>query len=436
MDLAVGNWGEKELAETPAVRYDAGGTFMAEIIRTTCCIAGGGPAGMMLGFLLARAGVPVVVLEKHRDFFRDFRGDTIHPSTLEVMYELGLLDDFLKVPHQKMTSIGGKFGDTDFIAADFSHLPVHCKFVLLMPQWDFLNFIADKARRYSEFQLKMEYAATDLIREGDRVTGVRANSPSGPVEIFADLTVAADGRHSDLRLASKLEVIDFGAPIDVLWMRVEKKPSDPVQTLGYIRAGQGLVLLNRGDYWQGGYIIPKGAIDGLKRDGIELMRKRMAEVAPFLGDGRLAELKDWNDIKLLSVQVNRLKKWYLPGFLCIGDAAHAMSPAGGVGINLAIQDAIAAANILAEPLRNHTATEDDLRRVQKRRELPTKLTQGMQIPMQNLIFKHVIERSGNLPVPFFVKLLMRFPFLRRIPARVIGMGFRPEHIHTPEILSQ
>jgi 2-polyprenyl-6-methoxyphenol hydroxylase-like FAD-dependent oxidoreductase len=407
---------------------------MAEKIRTTCCIAGGGPAGMMLGFLLARAGVPVVVLEKHRDFFRDFRGDTIHPSTLQVMYELGLLEDFLKVPHQEMKTIGAKFGDTDFIAADFSHLPVKCKFVILMPQWDFLNFIAEKARRYSAFQLKMEYVATDLIREVERVVGVRANSPSGPVEIRADVVVAADGRSSDLRLASKLEVIDFGAPIDVLWMRVEKKPSDPAQALGYIRAGQGLVLLNRGDYWQGGYIIPKGAIDALKRDGIELMRKRMAEVAPFLGDGRLEELKDWDDIKLLSVQVNRLKKWYLPGFLCIGDAAHAMSPAGGVGINLAIQDAIAAANILAAPLRNHTATEDDLRRVQKRRELPTKLTQGMQIPMQNLIFKHVIERSGPLPVPLFVKLLMRFPFLRRIPARVIGMGFRPEHIRTPEIL--
>jgi len=391
---------------------------------------------MMLGFLLARAGVPVVVLEKHRDFFRDFRGDTIHPSTLQVMYELGLLEDFLKVPHQEMKTIGAKFGDTDFIAADFSHLPVKCKFVILMPQWDFLNFVAEKARRYSSFQLKMECEATDLIREGGRVVGVRANSPSGPVEVYADLTVAADGRHSELRLASGLEVIDFGAPIDVLWMRVEKKPSDPVQNLGYIRAGQGLVLLNRGVYWQGGYIIPKGAIDALKRDGIELMRKRMAEVAPFLGDGRLAELKDWNDIKLLSVQVNRLKKWYLPGFLCIGDAAHAMSPAGGVGINLAIQDAIAAANILAAPLGNHTATEDDLRRVQKRRELPTKLTQGMQIPMQNLIFKHVIERSGDLPVPLFVKLLMRFPFLRRIPARVIGMGFRPEHIHTPEILAQ
>jgi 2-polyprenyl-6-methoxyphenol hydroxylase-like FAD-dependent oxidoreductase len=409
---------------------------MAEKILTTCCIAGGGPAGMMLGFLLARAGVPVVVLEKHRDFFRDFRGDTIHPSTLQVMYELGLLEDFLKVPHQEMKTIGAKFGDTDFIAADFSHLPVKCKFVILMPQWDFLNFVAEKARRYSSFQLKMECEATDLIREGGRVIGVRANSPSGPVEVYADLTVAADGRHSDLRLASGLEVIDFGAPIDVLWMRVEKKPSDPVQNLGYIRAGQGLVLLNRGDYWQGGYIIPKGAIDALKRDGIELMRKRMAEVAPFLGDGRLAELKDWNDIKLLSVQVNRLKKWYLPSFLCIGDAAHAMSPAGGVGINLAIQDAIAAANILAAPLGNHTATEDDLRRVQKRRELPTKLTQGMQIPMQNLIFKHVIERTGSLPAPLFVKLLMRFPFLRRIPARVIGMGFRPEHIHTPEILAQ
>jgi 2-polyprenyl-6-methoxyphenol hydroxylase-like FAD-dependent oxidoreductase len=391
---------------------------------------------MMLGFLLARAGVPVVVLEKHRDFFRDFRGDTIHPSTLEVMYELGLLEDFLKVPHQEMKTIGGIFGDTNFIAADFSHLPVKCKFVALMPQWDFLNFIAEKARRYPAFQLKMEYDVTDLIREGERVIGVRATSPNGAVEIYADLAVAADGRHSDLRLASKLEVIDFGAPIDVLWMRIPKKPDDPVQALGYIRAGQGLVLLNRGDYWQGGYIIAKAALDGLKREGLEALRKRIPMVAPFLGDGRLAALKDWDDCKLLSVQVNRLKKWYLPGFLCIGDAAHAMSPAGGVGVNLAIQDAIAAANILVGPLRGGTMTEDDLRRVQKRRQLPTKLTQAMQIPAQNAIFKGVIERSGNLPVPLFVKLLQRFPILRRIPARVIGMGFRPEHIHTPEILAQ
>jgi len=391
---------------------------------------------MMLGFLLARAGVPVVVLEKHRDFFRDFRGDTIHPSTLQVMYELGLLEEFLKVPHQEMKTIGAKFGGTDFIAADFSHLPVKCKFVILMPQWDFLNFVAERARGYASFQLKMECAATDLIREGERVVGVRANSPSGPVEIQADLVVAADGRSSDMRLASKLEVIDFGAPIDVLWMRIAKKPDDPAQTLGYIRAGQGLVLLNRGDYWQGGYIIPKGALEAMKREGLESLRKRIPQVAPFLGDGRLAELKDWDDIKLLSVQVNRLKQWYLPGFLCIGDAAHAMSPAGGVGINLAIQDAIAAANILAAPLRARTATEADLARVQKRRELPTKLTQGIQLRIQNALVRGVIDRSGDLPVPLFVRLLIRFPFLRRIPARVIGMGFRPEHIHTPEIFAQ
>jgi 2-polyprenyl-6-methoxyphenol hydroxylase-like FAD-dependent oxidoreductase len=409
---------------------------MPDKIITTCCIAGGGPAGMMLGFLLARAGVPVVVLEKHRDFFRDFRGDTIHPSTLQVMYELGLLEDFLKVPHQELKSIGGKFGDTDFIAADFSHLPVKCKFVALMPQWDFLNFIAEKARRYPAFQLKLEFTAADLLRDGDRVIGAHATSPNGSVEILADLTVAADGRHSDLRQASNLEVIDFGAPIDVLWMRIAKKAGDPVQALGYIRAGQGLVLLNRGDYWQAGYIIPKAALEALKREGLETLRARIPMVAPFLGDGRLEELKDWVDIKLLSVQVNRLKKWYLPGFLCIGDAAHAMSPAGGVGINLAIQDAIAAANILVGPLRKGTLSVDDLRQVQRRRELPTRLTQGMQIPMQNALFKGVIEQSGELKTPVFIKLLQRFPFLRRIPARVIGMGFRPEHIHTPELPTQ
>ena len=407
-----------------------------EKIRTTCCIAGGGPAGMMLGFLLARAGVKVIVLEKHRDFFRDFRGDTIHPSTLEVMNELGLLDHFLKLPHQELRVVGGRFENAEFIAADFSHLPVKCKFVALMPQWDFLNFLAREARRYPSFQLKMECEAKELIREGDRVVGARATTPEGELEILADLVVAADGRHSDLRLASKLEVMDFGAPIDVMWMRISKRPGDPAQTLGYLRAGQGLVLLDRGDYWQCGFIIPKGMNDAIRSEGLESLRKRMSQVAPFL-EGRLVELKDWDEIKLLSVQVNRLKKWFLPGFLCIGDAAHAMSPAGGVGINLAIQDAVAAANILAAPLRAGTLTEGDLHSVQKRREFPTRLTQRMQIGIQNRVFKRVIGKPREEgKVPIFVKLFARFPFLRRIPARLIGMGFRPEHIHTPEVLSQ
>ena len=404
-------------------------------IRTTCCIAGGGPAGMMLGFLLARAGINVVVLEKHRDFFPDFRGDTIHPSTLEVMNELGILDEFLTVPHQELHVIGGRFENADFIAADFSHLSVKCKFVALMPQWDFLNFIAEWAARYPAFDLKMEHQATDLIREGDRVMGVRVKTPGGEVEIAADLVVAADGRHSDLRLASKLEVLDFGAPIDVMWMRISKRAGDPAQTLGYLRAGHGLVLLDRGDYWQCGYVIPKGMNEAIRREGLESLRKRMSEVAPFLEE-RLSELQDWEQIKLLSVQMNRLKKWYLPGFLCIGDAAHAMSPAGGVGINLAIQDAVAAANILAGPLREGTLTEADLRHVQKRRELPVRLTQRMQIGIQNTVFKSVIGQPRKQKTPRFVTLFARWPILRRIPARLIGMGFRPEHVRTPEVISQ
>jgi 2-polyprenyl-6-methoxyphenol hydroxylase-like FAD-dependent oxidoreductase len=388
---------------------------------------------MMLGFLLARAGVSVIVLEKHRDFFRDFRGDTIHPSTFQVMYELGLLDEFLKVPHQEMKRIGGRFGDLELIVADLSHLPVKCKFVGLMPQWDFLNFLASKAARYPSFQLKMEHEATSLLREGSRIVGAQAKSPSGEVQVQADLVVAADGRSSDLRRDSKLEVEDFGAPIDALWMRFSRQASDPGQVLGYFRYGTILVLLNRDKYWQCGMVIPKGSIDKIKQEGLESLHRRLVKILPFLAD-RVGELNDWDQIKLLSVQVNRLKRWHLPGFLCIGDAAHAMSPVGGIGINLAIQDAVATANILAAPLRDAAVTEETLAAVQKRREPPTRRTQNMQIAIQNYMFKNVISRGDQqTPVPWFLRLFANLPILRRVPARIIGMGFLPEHVHTPEV---
>ena len=341
-----------------------------------CCIAGGGPAGMVLGFLLARAGIPVVVLEKHKDFLRDFRGDTIHPSTLELMYELGLLDEFLRHPHQELPQIGAQLDDFAVTVADFSRLPTHCKFIGLMPQWDFLNFIADQGKRYPEFRLRMECEVTDLMEENGRVVGVRCNAPEGLLEVRAGLTIGADGRHSIVREKAGLEVIDLGAPIDVLWMRLSRQPEDPEQTLGRVRAGRILVTLNRGDYWQCAYVIPKGAFEEIREKGLLWFRDDIAEVAPFLR-GRVDELKDWNDIKLLSVAVDRLRQWSRPGLVCIGDSAHAMSPIGGVGINLAIQDAVAAANILTEPLLRGSAGDGQLREVQKRREFPTRMTQAI-----------------------------------------------------------
>src|SRR6266566_5788905 len=277
-------------------------------MEVRCCIAGGGPAGMVLGFLLARAGVDVLVLEKHADFLRDFRGDTIHPSTLELMYELGILDEFLRRPHQELPQIGAQIEDFMVTVADFSHLPTHCKFIALMPQWDFLNFFAEKGKLYPQFQLRMEAEVTGLLEENGRVAGVRASTPQGVLEVRADLTVGADGRHSIVREKAGLEVIDLGAPIDVLWMRLGRQASDPNQTLGRFRAGKILVTLDRGDYWQCAYIIPKGAFETIRQRGLPAFREDIVSVAPFLR-GRVDEIKDWNDIKLLSVAVDRLRQW-------------------------------------------------------------------------------------------------------------------------------
>jgi 2-polyprenyl-6-methoxyphenol hydroxylase-like FAD-dependent oxidoreductase len=403
----------------------------AQTVQARCCIAGGGPAGMMLGFLLARAGVDVLVLEKHADFLRDFRGDTIHPSTLELMHELGLLADFLRRPHQEARQLTGRVGNVEAIVADFSHLPTRCRFIAFMPQWDFLNFLAERGRRYPTFHLRMEAQVTGLLEDGERVLGVQVTTPEGPLEVRADLVVGADGRHSTVRERAGLRVTDIGAPIDVLWMRLSRRPGDPRQPLGNFNRGKVFVMLDRGDYWQCAFVIPKGGIDEIRQRGLEAFRADIADIAPFMRD-RVAELSDWNDIKLLTVVVDRLQKWYRPGLLCIGDAAHAMSPIGGVGINLAIQDAVAAANLLAPSLRNGALAESDLRKVQRRRELPTRLTQRLQVFIQDRVINRVLGSQQQLALPWPLKLLRRWPFLRRIPARLIGIGFRPEHVKTPD----
>jgi 2-polyprenyl-6-methoxyphenol hydroxylase-like FAD-dependent oxidoreductase len=401
-------------------------------ITTRCAIAGGGPAGMMLGFLLARAGVDVVVLEKHADFFRDFRGDTIHPSTLEVVHELGLLDQFLKLPHQKVHEIAGIIGDEKIVFADFTHLPTRCGFIAFMPQWDFLDFLASQGKRYPGFRLRMQAEADGLLMDGATVTGVQAKTPKGLLEIRAPLVVAADGRHSTLRALAGLQSEDFGAPMDVLWFRLSKREGDGSAVLGRIQAGRLFVMLDRGDYWQCAFVIPKGGFEALRAQGIETFRKEIVALNPALA-GRVNEIASWDDVKLLTVLVDRLKRWYRRGLLCIGDAAHAMSPVGGVGINLAVQDAVAAANILWEPLREGRVTEDVLAKVQSRRQWATEMTQRLQLLVQKRVISNVLSMTTQPRAPFLFTLLNRFPVLRRLPARLIGMGFRPEHVKSPEI---
>jgi 2-polyprenyl-6-methoxyphenol hydroxylase-like FAD-dependent oxidoreductase len=402
---------------------------VTETITTRCAIAGGGPAGMMLGFLLARAGIDVVVLEKHADFLRDFRGDTIHPSTLQLMQELGLLQALLKRPHNEASKLTVQVGVTPITVADFSWLPRERAFVALMPQWDFLDFIAGEAKRYPSFHLLMQANVTGLIEEQGRVVGVHAATPDGRLDVRARLVVGCDGRNSTIRKQAGLEIEDIGAPIDVLWMRVSRLPGDP-GTGGRLDAGSFFAVLDRGDYFQLAYVIRKGDAERVMQAGLPAFRQTVAKALPFLA-GRVDELKSWDDVKLLTVTIDRLHTWYRAGLLCIGDAAHAMSPVGGVGINLAIQDAVAASNLLAEPLREKRLRTADLDAVQRRREWPARVTQQAQVAIHNELLAPVLAGTAaptTLPLP--LRLLQRLPLLRRLPARLVGIGVRPERVRT------
>jgi 2-polyprenyl-6-methoxyphenol hydroxylase-like FAD-dependent oxidoreductase len=403
----------------------------ARAMTVRACVVGGGPAGIVLGYLLARSGHTVAVLEKHGDFLRDFRGDTVHPSTMTVLDELGLLDEFLQRPHSEIREIGGQIGQDYIRLGDFSHVPARTKFLAIMPQWDFLNFLSDKGKAYPGFGLLMETEATNVIREGDRVAGVSANGPHGPLEIRADVVIACDGRGSTIRGAVGLTPDDLGSPMDVLWMRISRRASDRNAAFGYVGAGAIFVMIDRTDYWQCAYVIAKGSAEQLTSRGIEAFRREIATIAPVVTD-RVGELQSWDDVKLLSVAVNRLYQWYLPGLLFIGDAAHAMSPVGGVGINLAVQDAVAASNVLAPALqRPGPVASDALARVQRRRTYPTIMTQMVQVQIQRRVIASVLRLKAppkDAPPP--LRVLTSIPGFRRIPAYIVGIGFRPEHVTT------
>jgi 2-polyprenyl-6-methoxyphenol hydroxylase-like FAD-dependent oxidoreductase len=398
-------------------------------LATTTCIIGGGPAGIMLGFLLARAGIQVTVLEKHKDFFRDFRGDTIHPSTLELLHELGLLDRFLKLPHSQIDELSAFVGGQQFNIADFRHLPTHAKFIALMPQWDFLNFLSAEAAHFPTFTLRMGWEATGLIQQNGITTGVQANTPDGSVTIPAHLTVGCDGRHAISRVAAHLPLTDYGVPIDVLWFRIPRHPSDPENGLGYVNFGHLIVLINRNDYYQVGFILAKGTFPQIQSAGLEAFQQTITRIVPFL-DGRTSVLDSWDKIKLLTVEVNRLQQWSSPGLLCIGDAAHAMSPVGGIGINIALQDAVATANILTESLLANAATPHDLARVQHYRERAVHNTQRVQV-LAHRMLNRVLHNPGPVKPPLLLKLLTNIPGFQQLPARFVGLGLQPQHIQTP-----
>jgi len=398
---------------------------------TSCCVVGGGPAGMMLALLLARAGVPVTVLEKHGDFLRDFRGDTVHPSTLQILQELDLLEKFEQLPQRHERLLSGLIAGREQPVVDFSGLRPF-DYLALVPQWDFLNLLADAGRRYQAFDLRMRHRATGLITEGGRVVGVRVESPEGNHELRAALVVACDGRHSLMREAAGLPSKDYGAPMDVLWFRVPRAPHDPQGTFGIANDGHLMILLNRNDYWQTAFVVPKGSDAALRARPIDGLRDAVARLAPFLSD-RKDSIEGWDAVSTLAVQVDRLECWHRPGLLLIGDAAHAMSPIGGVGINLAIQDAVAAANALAAPLREGRRIDGTLlASIQRRREFPVRVVQRVQLAIQNRIISRALEAGGGPPrIPWLLRLLLKFRVVRNRPARLFGYGIRQEHVRTP-----
>jgi 2-polyprenyl-6-methoxyphenol hydroxylase-like FAD-dependent oxidoreductase len=396
-----------------------------------CCIVGGGPAGMMLGYLLGRAGVETLVLEKHGDFLRDFRGDTVHPSTLQIMDELGLLEDFLKRPHQKIRRLQGQFGNATLRIADFERLDVRSRFIAFMPQWDFLNFLLEQGARFPSLRVLRNTEAIDLVRDGETIAGVVARTEHGVLTIRADLTIGCDGRHSIVRERAGLAVEDIGAPIDVLWFRVGKDGDVTDPALLHAEPGRLLVTIDRGDYWQCAFVIPKGTTEAVKAGGLPAFRTTIIEMLPALRD-HIDDLKDWDEVKLLTVAIDRLKQWSRPGLLCIGDAAHAMSPVGGVGINLAVQDAVATANLLAAKLRHGRPTAGDLRAIGARRLFPAKVIQAIQVQIQNRVINPTLH-GGALKIPAVIKLVDAMPWLQGLTARIIGMGVRPEHVRSPAV---
>jgi 2-polyprenyl-6-methoxyphenol hydroxylase-like FAD-dependent oxidoreductase len=401
-------------------------------MKVRCCIVGGGPAGMMLGYLLGRAGIDVVVLEKHADFFRDFRGDTVHPSTLQVMDELGLSDGFLKLPHQRLQKMDGMFGGASVRIADLGRLNVKFPFIAFMPQWDFLNFLRESGKKFASLKVMMNTEATDLIKDGARIAGVKAKTPEGMIDIEADLTIACDGRHSLVRERAGLAIEEIGAPMDVLWFRAGKRANENESVFARVDPGRMMVTFDRGDYWQCAYVIAKGQYDAVKARGLPALLADVGRMAPILKSG-LSDVKSWDDVKLLTVAINRLTRWTLPGLLCIGDAAHAMSPIGGVGVNLAVQDAVATANLLATKLVNGCPPEDELDAVRQRREFPVRMTQAMQVVAQNNIVSAALKPGGApLKVPLVVRLITTVPWLQGITARFVGLGVRPEHVRSPE----